>query len=172
MSGITWFWPGVALALPLTLVCARPLAHALRIRPWLAWLLAYAVAIILVATLTPILRRPGAAIAVLYRCDLSRLSLATPADLGRINDISLNIALFIPLGLAIAWLPSSPRKVGIAFAAVVAPFAIEILQALLPALARGCQSGDVIDNLTGLAIGLVAGSAVGWLATRLVTRRR
>lgn len=129
-------------------------------------------AIILVATLTPILRRPGAAIAVLYRCDLSRLSLAAPADLGRINDISLNIALFIPLGLAIAWLPSSPRKVGIAFAAVVAPFAIEILQALLPALARGCQSGDVIDNLTGLAIGLVAGSAVGWLATRLVTRRR
>ena len=95
-----------------------------------------------------------------------------PLTSSRINDISLNIALFIPLGLAIAWLPSSPRKVGIAVAAVVAPFAIEILQALLPTLARGCQSGDVIDNLTGLVIGLAAGSFIAWVASRLVHRRR
>ena len=39
-------------------------------------------------------------------------------------------------------------------------------------LARGCQSGDVIDNLTGLVIGLAAGSFIAWVASRLVHRRR
>jgi hypothetical protein len=32
-----------------------------------------------------------------------------------------------------------------------------------PELDRKCQSGDVVDNLTGLAIGLAAGMAAGRL---------
>jgi hypothetical protein len=171
MNGVIWFWPGVILALPLALLVARPVARALRTRPWLGWLLAYSVAVILVATLTPIHRRPGADLAALRTCDLSRLWFAAPSDLTRLNDISLNVALFVPLGLAIAWLPASPRKVAVAVAAVCAPFAIEALQYALPILSRGCQSGDVIDNLTGLAVGLAVGSIVGWLASRVVARR-
>jgi hypothetical protein len=34
-------------------------------------------------------------------------------------------------------------------------------------LHRGCQSADVVDNLTGLVIGLAGGLALGWLANRL-----
>ena len=172
MNGVTLFWPGIALALPVTLLCARPIARALRTSPWRGWLLAFSVAVILVATLTPIHRRLGLDPSLLGTCDLSRTRLASLADLERINDISLNIALFIPLGLAIAWLPSSTRRLWIAVAAVCAPFVIETLQLLLPMLARGCQSGDVIDNLTGLVIGLAAGSFIAWVASRLVHRRR
>jgi len=38
------------------------------------------------------------------------------------------------------------------------PFAIEGVQALLPRLARSCDAWDVIENVLGLAIGLVIGS--------------
>jgi glycopeptide antibiotics resistance protein len=172
MNGVPLFWPGVALVIPLTLLCARPIARALHTSPWRGWLLGFTVAVILVATLTPIHRRLGLDPSLLGTCDLSRTRLASLADIGRVSDISLNIALFIPLGLAIALLPSSTLRLWIAVAAVCAPFVIETMQMLLPALARGCQSGDVIDNLTGLVIGLTAGSFVAWVASRLVHRRR
>ena len=45
-------------------------------------------------------------------------------------------------------------------AAALLPFAIEGLQALLPAFARSCQAWDIVENLLGLAIGLVIGSLV------------
>ena len=170
MNGVIWFWPGVILVFPLTLLVARFVARVLRTRPWLGWLLAYSVAVILVATLSPIHRPPGAGLEEIRACDLSRVWFASPSDLTRLNDISLNVALFVPLGVAIAWLPASPRRVAVVAAAVTAPLAIEALQYALPILSRGCQSGDVIDNLTGLAVGLAVGKIVGWLASRLDAR--
>jgi hypothetical protein len=172
MSGVIWFWPGVILAIPLALLCARPVARALGTNAWLAWFLALSVAVIMVATLTPIHRRPGFDPALLRTCDLSRQWFASLGDLRTANDISLNIALFVPLGLAIALLPFWRQKLTVAVAAVIAPFAIETLQYGLPVLNRGCQSGDVIDNLTGLALGLAVGSTGAWLASRLAAQRR
>jgi NhaP-type Na+/H+ or K+/H+ antiporter len=48
--------------------------------------------------------------------------------------------------------------------AVILPFAIEMIQLLATGLGRACQTSDVADNLTGLAIGLV----VGVVARRLM----
>ena len=39
------------------------------------------------------------------------------------------------------------------------PFLIEAVQLVATPLGRVCQSGDVVDNLTGLVIGLVAAAA-------------
>ena len=48
----------------------------------------------------------------------------------------------------------------LAIAALLLPVAIETTQAVVVAMGRACQSGDVLDNafgaLIGLALGLVA----------------
>jgi len=73
--------------------------------------------------------------------------------------------MFMPFGLAIGLLARSRPKALLVIVAIALPFVIETTQLLVPALERGCQSADVIDNLTGLALGLLIGSGVGrWLA--------
>ena len=71
--------------------------------------------------------------------------------------------MFIPLGATIGLLPGSRRKAAIVIAAIALPFAIETTQLLAPALDRACESADVVDNLSGLAIGLVGGVVAGRL---------
>ncbi len=74
---------------------------------------------------------------------------------------------FIPLGFAIALVPRSCRKAVVLAAAVALPFVIETTQLVVVALDRACQSADVVDNLTGLLVGLVAGAVVARLAPTL-----
>ena len=50
-------------------------------------------------------------------------------------------------------------------AAIALPFAIEAVQFAVTPLGRACQSADVVDNLTGLLVGLVAGTIVAWLVS-------
>lgn len=87
-------------------------------------------------------------------CDLSRMRLAGPADLLTLNDIGLNVLLFVPLGVVLGLTRRSRYGAAAIVAAVALPFAIETIQLLVLPLDRACQSGDVIDNLTGLLIGL------------------
>ena len=47
------------------------------------------------------------------------------------------------------------------------PASIELIQLLVPPLGRECQSADVIDNLTGLVVGLAAGVVARLLAGML-----
>ena len=75
--------------------------------------------------------------------------------------------MFIPLGFAIAMVPRSRRKAAVLAAAVALPFVIEATQLVVTPLGRACQSADVVDNLTGLVLGLVAGAVVAWLAPAL-----
>ena len=84
----------------------------------------------------------------------------------------LNVLLFMPLGVSIAFMPRSRLKVAVLVAAIALPFAIETTQLLLPILDRGCQSADVIDNLTGLVLGLAGGSVAGLLAGAVYRRTR
>jgi hypothetical protein len=65
----------------------------------------------------------------------------------------LNVILFVPLGLAIGLLGRSPATARV----LVAVLAVEAIRSRLPMLGQGCQSRDVVDNLLGLAIGLVLG---------------
>ncbi len=61
---------------------------------------------------------------------------------------------------------SRPRLALILFAVIV-PVAIETIQLLAPVLDRGCQSADVVDNLTGLLIGLVIGMGLRVLSNAI-----
>jgi glycopeptide antibiotics resistance protein len=88
------------------------------------------------------------------------------------GDALGNILMFIPLGVTISLVPGSRRKAAIVVAAIALPFAIETIQLLLPALDRACESADVVDNLTGLVIGLGGGSVAGWLAATVYRRAR
>jgi hypothetical protein len=46
---------------------------------------------------------------------------------------------------------------------VALPFAIEGFQLVVTPLGRACQSADMVDNLTGLVLGLGAGWVAGTL---------
>jgi hypothetical protein len=168
VSGITWFWPGVAVALVVSWVLAPSVARLLRIDRRLAWLLLFTVGLVLAAEATPLRGPVGLDLSVQRPCDLGRRWFATLSEMTAMRDVTFDIALFVPAGVVIAFLPRSRRSV-IAVAGVLAlPGLIELLQLVVPTLARGCQSGDAIDGLTGLAIGLGLGAAarVAWRAVR------
>ena len=91
------------------------------------------------------------------------VELVRPLGFGRVlnfGERGLNVLLFIPFGAAIGALPSSRAKAGLLAASLVLPFFVEGIQYVVPALDRSCSTVDVIDNLTGLAIGLAIGILV------------
>ena len=90
-------------------------------------------------------------------CDLSRLGLAPVDELARINATTLNVLLFLPLGVAVGLRPGARRSLLVALAAASLTFVVETIQLLLPVLGRGCETADIVDNLLGLVIGLTLG---------------
>ena len=165
MTGVIWFWPGVVLALVLGTLLAAPVARALATRRAIAWLPLVSTGVIVAATLTPIHGPTGIDVSQVRACDLDRAAFASWAELTDVSDVSLNVVLFVPLGLAVGLLPWTRRSALIGLLAVGLP-AIEGIQYLAPSLARGCQSGDVIDNLSGLVVGLAVGTLVHAVASR------
>lgn len=86
------------------------------------------------------------------------LSLPSWETMATINETSLNVLLFVPLGLTIALLPRIRAAIVLFGLSVLAPMAIEVVQYVAPALDRvGLQMDDVVAN----EIGLLAGAAVG-----------
>jgi hypothetical protein len=170
-AALPWLLPGIAVSVGLALALARPLAPFLSARPAVAGLLVLAVGTIVAATLTPIggtFDRPTTSPA---SCDLRRMLPAAPSVLVRDDDAAPNVALFVPLGVAIALVPR-PQRGRLLVLAVALPFAVEGLQVALPILGRGCESADVVDNLTGLAVGFGAATLVrGWRAPGFGRRR-
>jgi hypothetical protein len=157
MANVPWFWPGVLASLVVGTSLAFPVGRALRVRPVLAGAILVSVGIIIAATLTPLRDALEVGAVGTGTCDFSRLGPPPLAELGYANDTSLNVILFIPFGLGLG-LVSAPRlRASMLLVATALPFAIETIQLLAPVLARGCQSADVIDNLTGLFTGFVLG---------------
>lgn len=164
MNNVPWFWPGVLVSLVVGVLLAVPLGHAFRVRPLLAALLLVSFGSILAATLTPLRDALEFGAVGTGVCDFSRVGPPPLEYLGYRNDISLNIVLFIPLGLGIGLLGKRRLTGVLLLAAIALPFVIETIQLLVPVIARGCQSSDVIDNLIGLSIGL----AIGGVARLLI----
>ena len=154
LETIPWFVPCLLVAAAVSLIAAKRTARRLRTRPILAGLLTLSVGAILAATLTPIARPAEGALVVAGVCEIDRVGLAPLVDLLTVNDTSLNVLLFLPLGLALGLLPASGLKWALVAASFALPITIEGLQMIAPVLARGCQSADVSDNLTGLVVGL------------------
>ena len=126
--------------------------------------------VILAATMTPQWEALAFGVQGSSSCDFSRIGLAPLSELLRFGDTSGNVLLFIPLGVTIALVPRSRRKAVVLIAAIALPFAIETAQLLLPVLDRACESADVVDNLTGLVLGLGGGVAAGWLGRSMARR--
>jgi VanZ family protein len=167
---LPWFIPGVAVSLAVSLVAGGRVARALDLRRALGSMLILGFGIIVSATLTPLRGSLDFDTVVRGSCDFSRLGLPPLSELRGMTDTSLNILLFIPLGFSVALLPRSRRAGAVIGGAMALPFAIEATQLLLPALSRGCESADVVDNVTGLVVGAAGGVVAGWIA-RAVHRR-
>jgi VanZ family protein len=157
LSVLPWFVPGLAITTVIALVVAGRLARRLRTTKSIAALLVMSVGAVLAATLTPLggfddrPPPPG-------QCDLARFGPAALSDYLRVDDVSLNVVLFVPLGLAIGLLGRSRANAVLLAAALALSPAIEATQSLVPVLGRGCESGDVVDNVLGLGLGLALGA--------------
>ena len=159
------FIPGTAVSIVVALLLSRRVAGRLGTSRGVAWLLVATFGTILAVTLTP---GRGAPLFLLSLgstgCDLDRIGPATWAEYLQLGDTTFNVLLFIPLGTAIGLLPASRLKATCILAALILPFAIEAIQLAVAPLGRACQSADLFDNLTGLAIGLGVGTV--WTALR------
>jgi len=162
-STLPWFLPGVAISIVLALAVGGRVGRALGVRRAVAVALIVSFGIIVSATLTPLDGVVDVGATGTGSCDFTRSGLPKLGELLEINDTSLNVLLFVPLGVSIAFMPRSRARVVVAVAAIALPFAIEATQLLVPLLARGCESADIVDNLIGLAIGLAIGLVAGWL---------
>ena len=166
------FGPGIVVSLVISLMACGYVSRAMRISRAHAWALAMSLGVVLSATITPSRE------AILFgtqgsgTCDLGRIGLASWWELRHLDDASLNILLFAPLGIFIALCPRSRAKAIVLAGAFVLPASIELFQLVAVALDRKCQSADVFDNLTGLLRGLVGGAMAGWLAAAVYRRSR
>ena len=163
-EALPWFLPGVAIWVAVGLAAGGRVGRALGVRRAVALALIVSLGIILSATLTPLRGALDFGAVGSGSCDFSRVGFAPLRDLLRLSDTSLNVLMFVPLGVTIALLPRSRLKVVVLVAAIALPFAIETTQLLVLWLDRACESADVVDNLTGLAIGLGGGVVARRLA--------
>lgn len=169
--GYPGFPAGVTVSFLTAIVAFIPLAHRLGIRRPLAFLLWLSIGLILAATLFPDIlgmASAGQTSNGAVRCDLGRF-LPSPRQLLELDESTANAVLFFPLGVAVALLPSSYRRVAIGLGLVL-PFGIELVQLLAPQLDRACQTADIADNLTGFLAGLAGGSLAAWLVRRRLQR--
>lgn len=164
------FVPGLVISIILALVLCGGVARRLRVSRVVAALLIVSLGIVLSATVTPsreaLLGMPQGSMG----CDLSRVGLAPWREYVHLNDTSLNVFLFIPLGAFIGMLPRSPYRWPVAVAAIILPFAIEGFQLVVTPLGRACQSADVVDNLLGLTLGVGVGLTAAWVGGRASSR--
>ena len=155
----------LAVSFVVAIVLSGPAASWLHTRRYIAGLVLLGFALVFSATLVP----TGAALDGVPSdgvCDTSRIGLAPIHELTSVNTSSLNVLLFMPLGFAVGLLPWSRPTAIVALAAASLTFVVEAIQLLLPLLGRSCQTADMVDNLMGLAIGLV----IGLLARPLLAR--
>ncbi len=169
LEDFAWFWPGVLISLALGIAFGRRLGRGLRVPRAVATLLILGAGLVASATLTPSREALTQGAIGTGRCEIGRVGPASLGELLSFGDPTFNVLLFVPLGLAIGLFPASRRMAVLLLAAVILPFAIETIQLLATGLGRACQSSDVADNLTGLAIGLVIGVVARRLA-RSATR--
>ena len=159
-AAVPWFLPGLALWTAGAVIASPAVATALRVRRFLAFSVLVSLGFVLLATLTPTAVALSGTDVPYEWCNLERLTLPPLAELLSVNDTVRNIALFVPLGLTIGFLPRSRRTALVITLAFALPFFIEMWQLVLSELGRGCQSADVIDN----ALGLMAGIGLAWVA--------
>jgi glycopeptide antibiotics resistance protein len=157
---------GIA-AFVLATILRHPVARRLKTHSGVAWLLMAGLGGVLALTIAPSRLALTDGVTGPIQCNLSRIGLAPLSVYARMEDPFLNVVVFVPLGLAVGLLPPGRPKLVIAIAALLLPLAIETTQALVVAMGRSCEAGDVFDN----EFGLLVGSGVGLLAQAVLLRR-
>src|SRR4051812_18539364 len=153
---VPWFLPGVAISVLAAVLLATFAGRSLGSSRVVAAALIVSVGAILAATVTPIAASETAGGAG-RECDMSKASVIPLSELTTLDDRSLNVLLFVPLGLTIGLVPAARSRFPLLVAATVLPVAIETFQLVAPTLNRGCEASDVVDNVTGIAVGFIAG---------------
>jgi glycopeptide antibiotics resistance protein len=166
MSDFPWFLPGVEISALVAIVTSRFAAEKLAVRRALGGALIFWLGVILSATMTPSISGLSDPDRVMAWCDLSRIGPTSLGQLDTFNDVSLNVLLFVPLGVLVY--ATARRSWKTLMWAAALPFLIEGVQFFGAPIGRECQSADVFDNLTGLLLGYVVAVAltVGWEALR------
>ncbi|MCZ4120228.1 VanZ family protein [Streptomyces sp. H39-S7] len=65
----------------------------------------------------------------------------------------LNLAMFVPIG--VFGVLATRQPLAVALGAPLLSVTIEVLQASVPFIARGCDSGDLVTNTTGALVGVL-----------------
>jgi hypothetical protein len=168
-ADIPYLVPGSLVALALSIAAGGFVGRWLGVHRSVAWVGLFSLGVILSVTLSPldqgIIQPPRDVRA----CDFTRTTLATLAEVRTSADVAFNILMFIPFGWAIGLAPWSMRKLVVLLAATALPLAIEAAQLRFIQLGRGCEGADIVDNLTGLAIGFVLGTGLA-LLTHILRR--
>jgi glycopeptide antibiotics resistance protein len=151
VAGIPWFWPVTAATVGVATLFSRQVARSFGSTRLHALVLLVSVGGIVALTLTPAGDFGGHACRIPSSWPITLDDFVPPTARG------LNVVLFIPLGVALGLMPRSPIKGQAVFFAVISPLLIELTQSVV-GLGRTCEATDVVDNLTGLAVGfLIAG---------------
>ncbi|MFD9124890.1 VanZ family protein [Kitasatospora sp. NPDC059571] len=168
------FWPGAILSAVLAVVGSGPVGRLLRAHRVVGFLVVLALGGIVTLTLLPDTKlsladnaRYGA-----QECVLDGAGPHPLSELLTATQSSLNVALFVPLGLAVGLAGTWGRRAAAAAVALCVPLAVESVQYALPVLGRACDAQDVWDNLFGLFLGLLLAVVCGPVARAAVRARR
>lgn len=146
----------VGAAVLIALVLSPATARMLQTQRSIAALLLIGTGFVLAATLVPTAAALEGATSDGI-CTFSRIGLARIGQLTSVTPTSLNVLLFVPLGFAVGLLPRWRTTVVVMLGAILLPFVVETIQLVVTALARDCESADIVDNLLGLTIGFAFG---------------
>jgi hypothetical protein len=164
--------PGLVVALAVSIVTSGVVSRSLGTSRLHGGAVVMGIGLVLAATVTPSREALLFGAVGSGTCDMSRVGLPSWWELRHISDATLNILLFVPLGLAIGACPPSPARRVVLLLAFALPVAIELIQLLVLPLGRECQSSDVVDNVIGLAAGILAARAAHLVASSRAVRSR
>jgi hypothetical protein len=163
-EALPWFLPGLAVSIVVGLLVAPLVARALGAHRSVAVLFVVSIGAIVSATILPTAGGFDWTAGAVGRCDVDGPWLAPLDRYLRPTEPSLNVLLFVPLGIAIALLPRSRRAVAIGAALIAVAVAIESTQLLIPILGRSCEMSDVVNNTLGLTMGFFLGASARVIA--------
>ncbi len=165
LAGIPFFLPVVIAAILLAAVNSAWIGRLLQAPAWSIFAIACSLGLVVATTLTPSAPAlagldPSAWFSQPGRWCFRDDGFAPPSlwRLGFINETSLNVALFVPLGASCLTLRRWEHVVIAALLGVCVPIGVELTQYAVPTLGRICTTADISANLTGLGVGLALGA--------------
>ena len=142
------------------LLLAFPLARLLRSNPLVTGLLVMSLLAVVALSLAPsntLQAAPGVC--------LRPVTLPVGRQILWPSDLTANVLMYLPLGVAVVWLRPRPVRLVAMAAALMVPLFVELAQKELIAINRQCSLSDIIGNEVGLVVGMAVGSVLllGWL---------